>query len=97
MVERGTFVEAISTAPGIDADAIATRGEVGGRNVRVLDLGALPDTRSIPTVRMVSGGFLVQDSDAPAATPPEPVAVTRRAPTARSPRSSRSPGGSAST
>jgi phosphoribosylaminoimidazolecarboxamide formyltransferase/IMP cyclohydrolase len=80
MVERGTFVEAI-VAPGIDADAIATLGAAKwGRNVRVLDLGALPDTRSIPTVRMVSGGFLVQDSDAPAATPPEPVAVTRRAP-----------------
>ncbi|MBI5851521.1 MAG: bifunctional phosphoribosylaminoimidazolecarboxamide formyltransferase/IMP cyclohydrolase [Planctomycetes bacterium] len=82
MVERGTFVEAI-VAPGIEPDALAAlESAKWGRNVRVLDLGAMPVARSVPSVRMVSGGFLVQDSDASGAVVPKSETVTRREPSA---------------
>jgi phosphoribosylaminoimidazolecarboxamide formyltransferase/IMP cyclohydrolase len=81
MVARGTFVEAV-VAPGVQPEALAKLGEAKwGKNVRVLELGGLPVPAPIPTVRMVSGGFLVQDLDARGVAPAGDAVPTKRAPT----------------
>jgi phosphoribosylaminoimidazolecarboxamide formyltransferase/IMP cyclohydrolase len=81
MVERGTFVEAI-VAPEVEDAALQKLGEAKwGRNVRVLALGGLPKPQPIPTVRMVSGGFLVQDLDAKGVAKAGDTVATDRDPT----------------
>ena len=83
MVEHGTFVEAI-VAPGVDPEVAAVLETAKwGRNVRVLDLGGMPDLSRSATVRMVSGGFLVQDSDARDLADARRDVVTKRAPSPR--------------
>ncbi len=47
----------------------------------MLELGGLPVPAPIPTVRMVSGGFLVQDLDARGVAPAGDAVPTKRAPT----------------
>ncbi|MDA1220754.1 MAG: bifunctional phosphoribosylaminoimidazolecarboxamide formyltransferase/IMP cyclohydrolase [Planctomycetota bacterium] len=80
MVERGTFVEAV-VAPSVQPEALAKLGEAKwGKNVRVLELCGLPVPAPIPTVRMVSGGFLVQDLDARGVAPAGDTVPTQRAP-----------------
>ena len=82
MVERGTFVEAI-VAPQIDPEALTVLGGASwGRNVRVLALDGRPATGRAASVRMVSGGFLVQDSDARDAARGQREVVTTRTPDA---------------
>lgn len=74
------FVEVI-VAPSIDADAGAVLA--AKKNVRVLATGDWPD-RAAPGLdfKKVSGGLLVQDSDAGSATADDLKVVTRKAPTA---------------
>lgn len=76
--DSGSFVEAI-VAPAIDDDALEVlRKAVGGANLRVLALGAMPSAAADrPVVRPVSGGFLVQDPDRPAPVPDLHVANAR--------------------
>ena len=80
IVASGTFVEAI-VAPGIEDGVLEALAQAKwGKSVRVLDTGGLPDRKMQPlAVRQISGGFLVQDADAP-----PPLAnldvVTERAP-----------------
>ncbi|MBM4063399.1 MAG: bifunctional phosphoribosylaminoimidazolecarboxamide formyltransferase/IMP cyclohydrolase, partial [Planctomycetes bacterium] len=83
VVGSGTFLEVI-VAPKVEPAALqALQQPKWGPNVRVLELGGLPDTttRHRFVARPVSGGFLLQTADAPAEVPKEQV-MTRRAPTA---------------
>jgi phosphoribosylaminoimidazolecarboxamide formyltransferase/IMP cyclohydrolase len=83
IVQSNTFVEVI-VAPHIEDAALVELGKAKwGQNVRVLDLGGLPDatTRNRFVGRQVSGGFLYQTADNPAAAPKDQVA-TKRAPSA---------------
>ncbi len=51
------------------------------KNLRLLTTGALPDSKTgFLSVRQVSGGFLVQDSDVDSVTPADLKIVTQRAP-----------------
>ena len=79
MVRRGTFVEAIVAPSVADGVMDELRGAKWGKNVRVLSLGGV--ARPVPrrAVRMVDGGFLVQDVDRPGlASPGSDVATSRR-------------------
>jgi hypothetical protein len=70
-----------------------------GPNVRVLDLGGMPDTtlRHRFVARPVSGGFLLQTADFPAEAPKQEVDDEARAERRPSRRRWRSRGRSAST
>ena len=83
IVQSGTFLEVI-VAPTVEPAAIAALQHAKwGANVRVLELGGLPDHAAIRrfVARQVSGGFLLQTADVPPHAPRADV-VTRRAPTA---------------
>jgi phosphoribosylaminoimidazolecarboxamide formyltransferase/IMP cyclohydrolase len=81
IVASGTFLEVI-VAPHVEPAAMAAlqRAKWGG-NVRVLELGGLPDLslRHRYVARPVCGGFLLQTADFPAEAPGNAV-PTRRAP-----------------
>ncbi len=82
MVTQGTFVEAI-VAPAVAADAMAALLEAKwGKNVRVLQLGGVPESADAVTLRPISGGFLVQDTDVPRQPLPELRCATVREPSA---------------
>jgi phosphoribosylaminoimidazolecarboxamide formyltransferase/IMP cyclohydrolase len=81
IVQSGTFLEVI-VAPHVEPAAIAALQQAKwGPNVRVLDLGGVPDLalRHRFVARPVSGGFLLQTADFPAESPRQDVA-TKRAP-----------------
>ncbi len=83
VVASGTFLEVV-VAPHVEPGALAALQQAKwGTNVRVLDLGGVPDftVRHRFVARPVSGGFLLQTADVPAETPRRDVA-TKRAPTA---------------
>ncbi|MEO6594891.1 MAG: bifunctional phosphoribosylaminoimidazolecarboxamide formyltransferase/IMP cyclohydrolase [Planctomycetota bacterium] len=83
IVASGTFLEVV-LAPHVDPAAVATLQQAKwGANVRVLDLGGVPDLnlRHRFVARPVSGGFLLQTADNPAEPPRNDVA-SKRAPTA---------------
>ena len=75
------FLEVI-IAPEIDAKA---RGVLGAKkNLRVLETGAMPDAGAAGrTVKLVSGGFLLQDRDAAAVAEGDLRTVTERTPSAQ--------------
>ena len=78
--EAETFVEAV-VAPEVEPAALAVLARAkGGANLRVLAMGGMPDTAPRTSVRPISGGFLLQDADVPAALP-ELTVATDRAPT----------------
>ena len=82
IVASGTFLEVI-VAPHVEPAAVAEiQRAKWGPNVRILDLGGVPDTtlRHRFVARPVSGGFLLQTADFPAESPRRDVA-TKRAPT----------------
>jgi len=82
IVASGTFLEVI-VAPHVEPAAITEiQRAKWGANVRILDLGGVPDTtlRRRFVARPVLGGFLLQTADVPAETPRRDVA-TKRAPT----------------
>jgi len=82
IVKSGTFLEVI-VAPHVEAAAVALLQQPKwGPNVRLLDLGGLPDTtmRRRFVARPVSGGFLLQTADFPAEAAKERIA-TKRQPT----------------
>ncbi|HEX6813764.1 MAG TPA: bifunctional phosphoribosylaminoimidazolecarboxamide formyltransferase/IMP cyclohydrolase [Planctomycetota bacterium] len=82
VVASGTFLEVV-VAPQVDPEAVEILQRAKwGANVRVLDLGGLPDLaqRHRFVARPVSGGFLLQTADFPAEAPRSDVA-TKRAPT----------------
>ncbi|MFY9341840.1 MAG: bifunctional phosphoribosylaminoimidazolecarboxamide formyltransferase/IMP cyclohydrolase [Planctomycetota bacterium] len=81
IVASGTFLEVI-VAPKVEPAALAALQQAKwGANVRVLELGGLPDLalRQRQVVRPVSGGFLLQTADLPIEAPGRTVA-TKRAP-----------------
>jgi phosphoribosylaminoimidazolecarboxamide formyltransferase/IMP cyclohydrolase len=81
IVESGTFLEVI-VAPHVEPAAMtALQRAKWGANVRVLELGGVPDLtlRHRFVARPVCGGFLLQTADVPAETPRRDV-VTQRAP-----------------
>jgi phosphoribosylaminoimidazolecarboxamide formyltransferase/IMP cyclohydrolase len=83
VVDSGTFLEVV-VAPQVEpAAAAALLRAKWGQNVRLLELGGLPDaaTRHRFVARPVSGGFLLQTADVPPEAPRQDV-VTRRAPSA---------------
>jgi phosphoribosylaminoimidazolecarboxamide formyltransferase/IMP cyclohydrolase len=83
IVASGTFLEVL-VAPEVDAAALQVLQQAKwGPNVRVLELGGLPDatTRHRFVARQVCGGFLLQTADHPKEAPKLQV-VTQRAPTA---------------
>ncbi len=83
IVLGGTFLEVI-VAPHVEPGALAALQQAKwGANVRVLDLGGLPDLtlRHRFVARPVCGGFLLQTADFPAQAPGREVA-SKRAPTA---------------
>jgi phosphoribosylaminoimidazolecarboxamide formyltransferase/IMP cyclohydrolase len=83
---RRQFVEVI-VAPGVEAEAYAVLAEKP--NVRVLDCGQWPDSKSSGAepeaagldFKRVGGGLLAQESDASTATLDQLRVVTQRAPT----------------
>ncbi|HEX5054320.1 MAG TPA: bifunctional phosphoribosylaminoimidazolecarboxamide formyltransferase/IMP cyclohydrolase [Planctomycetota bacterium] len=82
IVATGTFLEVV-LAPHVDPDVPAVLQQAKwGANVRVLDLGGVPDLnlRHRFVARQVSGGFLLQTADMPAEAPRQDVA-SKRAPT----------------
>jgi len=82
IVKSGTFLEVV-VAPHVEPAAVVQLQQARwGANVRVLDLGGLPDTmtRHRFVARPVSGGFLLQTADVPAERAKQQVA-TKRAPT----------------
>ncbi|MBL9076423.1 MAG: bifunctional phosphoribosylaminoimidazolecarboxamide formyltransferase/IMP cyclohydrolase [Planctomycetes bacterium] len=82
IVDSGTFLEVV-VAPQVEpAAAQELLRAKWGPNVRVLELGGLPDAtvRNRFVARQVSGGFLLQTADVPPEAPRHDVA-TRRAPT----------------
>jgi phosphoribosylaminoimidazolecarboxamide formyltransferase / IMP cyclohydrolase len=83
IVATGTFLEVI-VAPHVEPAALtALQQAKWGPNVRVLELGGLPDlaARQRFVARQVSGGFLLQTADVPDAPPGDAVA-SKRQPTA---------------
>ncbi|MCU0862293.1 MAG: bifunctional phosphoribosylaminoimidazolecarboxamide formyltransferase/IMP cyclohydrolase [Planctomycetes bacterium] len=81
IVASGTFLEVI-VAPHVEPAVVEVLQQAKwGANVRVLDLGGVPDTtlRHRFVARPVSGGFLLQTADFPAEAPRQDVA-TKRAP-----------------
>ncbi|MFO1076371.1 MAG: bifunctional phosphoribosylaminoimidazolecarboxamide formyltransferase/IMP cyclohydrolase [Planctomycetota bacterium] len=81
VVESGTFLEVV-VAPIVEQEALKELAKAKwGANVRVLELGGLPDaaTRQQFVMRPVSGGFLVQTADIPREEPDRRV-VSRRGP-----------------
>jgi phosphoribosylaminoimidazolecarboxamide formyltransferase/IMP cyclohydrolase len=83
IVATGTFLEVV-VAPSVEPAALAALQQAKwGANVRVLDLGGLPDlaARQRFVARQVSGGFLLQTADVPQDQPGKAVA-TKRQPTA---------------
>ena len=74
------FLEVI-IAPEIDA---AARDVLGAKkNLRVLETGAMPDAGAAGrTLKLLSGGFLLQDRDAAAVAEGELTTVTERQPSA---------------
>jgi len=81
VVDSGTFLEVV-VAPQIEpAAAEELLRAKWGANVRVLELGGMPDAtvRNRFVARPVSGGFLLQTADVPPEAPRQQVA-TRRAP-----------------
>ncbi|MBL8730997.1 MAG: bifunctional phosphoribosylaminoimidazolecarboxamide formyltransferase/IMP cyclohydrolase [Planctomycetes bacterium] len=84
IVQSGTFLEVV-VAPHVDPAALDVLLQARwGANVRVLDLGGVPDAmqRRRFVARQVLGGFLLQTADFPAEAPKQEVA-TRRAPNDR--------------
>jgi phosphoribosylaminoimidazolecarboxamide formyltransferase/IMP cyclohydrolase len=82
VVKSGTFLEVV-VAPHVEPAALQILQQPKwGPNVRVLDLGGVPDTtmRRRFVARQVSGGFLLQTADFPDDAPKEQV-MTKRAPT----------------
>ena len=82
IVQSGTFLEVI-VAPHVEPGALtALQQAKWGPNVRVLELGGMPDLtlRRRFVARPVSGGFLLQTADCPNDAPRHDVA-TKRAPT----------------
>ena len=82
IVRNNTFLEVI-VAPQVDDAALAELVKTKwGQNVRVLELGGLPDatTRNRFVGRQVCGGFLLQTADQPNEPPQERV-VSKRPPT----------------
>ena len=82
VVASGTFLEVV-VAPHVDPAALTELQRAKwGSNVRVLDLGGVPDLtlRHRFVARPVSGGFLLQTADFPGEAPGSEVA-TKRAPT----------------
>ncbi|MBL8751359.1 MAG: bifunctional phosphoribosylaminoimidazolecarboxamide formyltransferase/IMP cyclohydrolase [Planctomycetes bacterium] len=82
IVASGTFLEVV-VAPHVEPAALTEFSRAKwGPNVRVLDLGGMPDLtlRHRFVARPVSGGFLLQTADVPAEAPRTDVA-TKRAPT----------------
>lgn len=80
IVASGTFLEVI-VAPHVEPAALgALQQAKWGANVRVLDLGGLPDLalRRRFVARQVSGGFLLQTADIPAEAPGRAVATRRQ-------------------
>ncbi len=75
-----TFVEAV-VAPEVEPDALEALAKAkGGKNCRVLELGGRPAPSTRLGVRMVHGGFLVQDIDdrgIPGSEPKHDVATGR--------------------
>ena len=83
IVKSGTFLEVI-VAPRVEPAAVLLMQQPKwGANVRILELGGLPDTtmRHRFVARPVSGGFLLQTADVPAEAPKNQV-MTKRAPSA---------------
>ncbi len=81
VVDSGTFLEVV-VAPQVEpAAATELLRAKWGANVRVLELGGVPDVtvRNRFVARPVSGGFLLQTADVPAEAPRQQVA-TKRAP-----------------
>lgn len=79
IVQSGTFLEVV-VAPHVDPEAMtALQQAKWGSNVRVLDLGGVPDLalRHRFVARPVCGGFLLQTSDFPADAPGRAVATKR--------------------
>ena len=75
----GLFTEVV-VAPGADEAARAVLAQ--RPNLRLLLLDAMPDPqRAMRDLRSIAGGLLVQDRDEGPSAPPEPMLVTRRAPT----------------
>ena len=82
IVASGTFLEVI-VAPHVEPAAVTALGKAKwGTNVRVLELGGMPDrcVRNRFVARQIQGGFLLQTADVPAEKPRRDVA-TKRAPT----------------
>jgi phosphoribosylaminoimidazolecarboxamide formyltransferase/IMP cyclohydrolase len=78
LAEAGTFFECV-IAPFVDDDALAAlQAAKWGANVRVLELGGMPDRPTPIVVRQVSGGLLVQEPDVPPPLTTRPV--TKRKP-----------------
>ena len=80
IVATGTFLEVV-VAPHVEPAALtALQQAKWGPNVRVLELGGLPDraARQRLVARQVSGGFLLQTADVPDAPPGDAVASKRR-------------------
>lgn len=81
VVATGTFLEVV-VAPHVEGEAVAVLQQAKwGQNVRVLDLGGVPDLalRHRFVARPVLGGFLLQTADFPAEAPRQDV-MTKRAP-----------------
>ncbi|HWA44753.1 MAG TPA: bifunctional phosphoribosylaminoimidazolecarboxamide formyltransferase/IMP cyclohydrolase [Hypericibacter adhaerens] len=75
------FLEVV-IAPEIDEKAAALLGAKG--NLRLLETGAMPDAAAAGlTLKLLSGGFLLQDRDNGRVTAGDLRTVTKRKPTAR--------------
>jgi len=83
LVADGRFVEAV-IAPRFEPHAleILTTRPKWGKNVRLVEVGEVAPPREEPLVRPISGGFLVQTSDARTETDEDCRVVTATAPTA---------------
>jgi phosphoribosylaminoimidazolecarboxamide formyltransferase/IMP cyclohydrolase len=80
IVQSNTFLEVI-VAPHVDPAAMSELQQAKwGANVRVLDLGGVPDIsqRHRFVARPVAGGFLLQTADFPAEAPARTVATKRQ-------------------
>ena len=77
----GLFIEAI-VAPGFDQEAleILTTRPKWKSNVRLMDVGALAETPSLPQYRHIQGGMLVQDADLEADPADQWKVVTEKQP-----------------
>ncbi len=78
MVDKNTFLEAV-IAPQVEPEAVAVlQGAKWGVNLRVLEMGGVPDPSDVPVLRQVSGGFLLQTKDVSAHDLSELKTVTQR-------------------